>query len=325
MELTQMELEKHYVNRSGWIRAAVLGANDGILSTTSIAIGVAAASQERAGIVLAALAGLVAGAMSMAAGEYVSVSSQSDIETADLIREKLELETIPEVELQELAKIYETRGLSAELSMEVATALTKHDALGAHAKDELGIHEISKARPLQAAMASFGSFVAGAALPRVTFSSTERRAAGPRPRRRAGARRAGVVQILGRVLVDVGERALDRPDHVGDGDLVGLAGEPVAAAGAATAFTRPRVLQVEQDVLEELERDLLRLGQPLALDGLAVGRARRARALLGRRNRLSLRSSRHSIVASRVTKWLRPSSRHVDLRDRATIYHAAPR
>jgi VIT1/CCC1 family predicted Fe2+/Mn2+ transporter len=165
MELTQMELEKHYVNRSGWIRAAVLGANDGILSTTSIAIGVAAASQERAGIVLAALAGLVAGAMSMAAGEYVSVSSQSDIESADLIREKLELETIPEVELQELAKIYETRGLSAELSMEVATALTKHDALGAHAKDELGIHEISKAKPLQAAMASFGSFVAGAALP----------------------------------------------------------------------------------------------------------------------------------------------------------------
>src|SRR5690242_10560054 len=114
-----MELEKHYINRSGWLRAAVLGANDGILSTTSLAIGVAAASTTRNSIVLAALAGLVAGALSMAAGEYVSVSSQSDVETADLKREKKELEEMPEIELNELAKIYEQRGLTKELAMEV--------------------------------------------------------------------------------------------------------------------------------------------------------------------------------------------------------------
>src|SRR5665213_3553403 len=124
-----MELEKHYTNRSGWLRAAVLGANDGILSTTSIAIGVAAASTTRSPIILAALAGLVAGALSMAAGEYVSVSSQSDIETADLEREKNELKTMPDVELKELAKIYQKRGLDKNLSMQVATQLTKHNAL----------------------------------------------------------------------------------------------------------------------------------------------------------------------------------------------------
>lgn len=160
-----MELEEHYTNRSGWLRAAVLGANDGILSTTSIAIGVAAASSTRSPIILAALAGLVAGALSMAAGEYVSVSSQSDIETADLEREKKELETMPETELKELAKLYKKRGLDSELAMQVAEQLTKHDALEAHARDELGINEFSKPKPLQAALASGASFISGGLLP----------------------------------------------------------------------------------------------------------------------------------------------------------------
>lgn len=160
-----MELVDHYITRSGWLRAAVLGANDGILSTASIAIGVAAASSTRGPIVLAALAGLVAGALSMAAGEYVSVSSQSDLEEADLQREREELEKIPEKELEELAKIYQKRGLDKELSMKVAVQLHAHDALEAHARDELGIHEITKARPLQAALASGIAFVIGGLLP----------------------------------------------------------------------------------------------------------------------------------------------------------------
>lgn len=160
-----MDNEKHYINRSGWLRAAVLGANDGILSTTSLVIGIAAASDTRSPIVLAALAGVVAGALSMAAGEYVSVSSQSDVETADLVREKMELETMPKSELKELASIYEKRGLTPELSLEVATQLTAHDALQAHARDELGINEITQARPLLAAMASAASFIIGGLLP----------------------------------------------------------------------------------------------------------------------------------------------------------------
>jgi len=160
-----MELEEHYTNRSGWLRAAVLGANDGILSTTSLAIGIAAASTTREPIILAALAGLVAGALSMAAGEYVSVSSQSDIEVADLTREKRELENMPEIELKELAKLYQQRGLDEELAIEVAKQLTKHDALGAHAKDELGINEITQAKPMQAALASAASFITGGLLP----------------------------------------------------------------------------------------------------------------------------------------------------------------
>jgi len=160
-----MELEKHYSNRSGWLRAAVLGANDGILSTTSIAIGVAAASHTRSPIILAALAGLVAGALSMAAGEYVSVSSQSDIETADLGREKKELDTMPDIELKELASIYRKRGLDSDLSMKVAEQLTKHNALEAHAKDELGINEFTQPKPLQAALASGASFISGGILP----------------------------------------------------------------------------------------------------------------------------------------------------------------
>ena len=158
-------LEKHYVNRVGWLRASVLGANDGLLSTTSIVIGVAAASPSRELIILTALAGMIAGAMSMAAGEYVSVSSQSDTETADLQREKKELEEIPEIELQELAKIYEKRGVSKQTALQVATELTLHNALEAHAKDELGINEITQAKPFLAAVASFFSFIAGALLP----------------------------------------------------------------------------------------------------------------------------------------------------------------
>jgi VIT1/CCC1 family predicted Fe2+/Mn2+ transporter len=160
-----MQLEKHYITRIGWLRAAVLGANDGILSTTSLAIGVAAASDTRNPVILAALAGLVAGAMSMAAGEYISVSSQSDIETADLKREKKELDTMPDIELKELTGLYEQRGLSEDLSMKVARELTAHNALEAHARDELGINEITTARPMQAALASAASFVSGGILP----------------------------------------------------------------------------------------------------------------------------------------------------------------
>ncbi len=160
-----MEAEKHYVNRSGWLRAMVLGANDGILSTSSIVIGVAAAGNPRSTIILTALAGLVAGAFSMATGEYVSVSSQADTEKADLQREQKELEEMPEFELQELAKVYQKRGLDKNLAMQVAVQLHDHNALEAHAKDELGINEITQANPLQAALASFGSFIVGALLP----------------------------------------------------------------------------------------------------------------------------------------------------------------
>ena len=160
-----MELEKHYVNRVGWLRAAVLGANDGLLSTTSIVIGVAAADPSRHAIILAALAGTIAGAMSMAAGEYVSVSSQADTEKSDINREMKELEKMPEIELHELAKIYEKRGVSKETAMLVAKELTDHNALEAHTKDELGINEITEAKPFQASVASFFSFLSGAALP----------------------------------------------------------------------------------------------------------------------------------------------------------------
>ncbi|MDV3559542.1 hypothetical protein CMU69_08320 [Elizabethkingia anophelis] len=162
-----MELEKHYVNRVGWLRAAVLGANDGLLSTTSIVIGVAAADPSRHAIILAALAGTIAGAMSMAAGEYVSVSSQADTEKSDINREKKELEKMPEIELHELAKIYEKRGVSKETAMLVAKELTDHNTLEAHTKDELGINEITVAKPFQASVASFFSFLSGAALPMV--------------------------------------------------------------------------------------------------------------------------------------------------------------
>lgn len=158
-------LDNHYIHRSNWLRAAVLGANDGILSTASLAIGIAAASTVRDPIVLATLAGLVAGALSMAAGEYVSVSSQTDIEKADIDREIQELAEMPEIELERLAQIYESRGLKKETALLVAKELTQHDALGAHIRDELGINEISQAKPIQAAFASGAAFTVGGLLP----------------------------------------------------------------------------------------------------------------------------------------------------------------
>lgn len=158
-------LESHYINRSNWLRAAVLGANDGIISISSLAIGVAAASSTREPIVLATVAGLVAGALSMAAGEYVSVSSQTDTEKADIEREKQELAEMPEQELHILAQIYEQRGLKKDTAMQVALELTAKDALAAHVRDELGINEISQANPIQAAMASGASFSVGGILP----------------------------------------------------------------------------------------------------------------------------------------------------------------
>jgi len=158
-------LDNHYIHRSNWLRASVLGANDGILSTASIAIGVAAASDLREPIILATLAGLVAGALSMAAGEYVSVNSQTDVEKADIEREKQELEEMPEIELLRLAEIYEKRGLKKETALTVAKELTEVDALAAHVRDELGINEISQAKPIQAALASGLSFTFGGILP----------------------------------------------------------------------------------------------------------------------------------------------------------------
>ena len=157
--------EIHRTGRIGWLRAAVLGANDGIVSTASLVVGVAAAAADRSGVLIAGVAGLVAGAMSMAAGEYVSVSSQSDIEKADLERERVELENDHAFETRELSHIYQRRGLDQDLAHQVAVQLMAHDALGAHARDELGISEIMSARPLQAAFASAGTFTVGAALP----------------------------------------------------------------------------------------------------------------------------------------------------------------
>lgn len=158
-------LDSHYIHRSNWLRAAVLGANDGIISISSLAIGVATASTTRDPILLATIAGLVAGALSMAAGEYVSVSSQTDIEKADIEREKQELAEMPDEELKILAQIYERRGLQKETAMQVAKELTAADALGAHIRDELGINEISQANPIQAAFASGAAFTAGGLLP----------------------------------------------------------------------------------------------------------------------------------------------------------------
>ena len=160
-----MNPEKHYGERTGWLRAAVLGANDGILSISSIIVGVAAAHTTRSGVVIAGIAGLVAGAMSMAAGEYVSVSSQADTEKADLERERKELETNLPSERAELANIYVKRGLDVALAKQVSKQLMAKDALGAHARDELGMSEIRNARPIQAAFASAASFTIGAALP----------------------------------------------------------------------------------------------------------------------------------------------------------------
>jgi vacuolar iron transporter family protein len=157
--------ELHRTDRVGWLRAAVLGANDGIVSTASLIVGVAAAETTHGSVLIAGVAGLVAVAMSMAAGEYVSVSSQSDTEKADLARERKELETTPDAELAELASIYVARGLDKDLAHQVAVQLTNHDALGAHARDELGISDLTTARPIQAALASAASFAIGAGLP----------------------------------------------------------------------------------------------------------------------------------------------------------------
>jgi len=157
--------ERHYSDRIGWLRAAVLGANDGIVSTASLVVGIAAANAPTADILIAAIAGLVAGAMSMAAGEYVSVSSQADTERADIEREKRELATDTAAEREELTHIYIERGLDRELAAQVAAQLMAHDALAAHARDELGLSESNRSRPLQAALASAASFAVGAMLP----------------------------------------------------------------------------------------------------------------------------------------------------------------
>lgn len=157
--------ENHLVERIGWLRAAVLGANDGIVSTASLIVGVAAAAASTSDVLVAGVAGLVAGAMSMAAGEYVSVSSQSDTEQADLARERSELASQPDFEREELAQIYVERGLDQALARQVADQLMARDALGAHARDELGMSEVTAARPIQAAFTSAATFAAGAALP----------------------------------------------------------------------------------------------------------------------------------------------------------------
>lgn len=157
--------ETHTVHRVGWLRAAVLGANDGLVSTASLIVGVAAAGSGRSEVLVAGLAGLVAGAMSMAAGEYVSVSSQADAEKADLARETAELATTPDAELEELTGIYVQRGLDRTLAEQVARQLTANDALAAHARDELGITDMASARPVQAALVSAATFATGAAVP----------------------------------------------------------------------------------------------------------------------------------------------------------------
>ncbi|WP_428825632.1 VIT family protein [Azonexus sp. IMCC34842] len=168
MKAFRRHAERHRTERIGWLRAAVLGANDGIVSTASLVVGVAAASSSPENILMVGVAGLVAGAMSMAAGEYVSVHSQADTENADLAREKAELETDPAAEHRELEAIYIARGLEPELAKQVAVQLMAHDALGAHARDELGISKELGARPLQAALASAASFAVGAALPLIS-------------------------------------------------------------------------------------------------------------------------------------------------------------
>lgn len=160
--------EMHFLQRSGWLRASVLGANDGIISTASLLMGVAAAGADNSALLVTGVAGLVAGALSMATGEYVSVSSQMDIEQADLAREARELQENPDSELRELTGIYIQRGLSAELAQQVAQALSHHDSLAAHARDELGLHELNQANPLHAALASAFAFASGAALPLLT-------------------------------------------------------------------------------------------------------------------------------------------------------------
>lgn len=192
--------EHHRSHRSGWLRAAVLGANDGIVSTASLIIGVAAASATQEQVLIAGLAGLVAGAMSMAAGEYVSVSSQADTEKADLLLEQQSLEQNPELETTELAEIYRDRGLEPELADRVARALMDHDALGAHARDEIGLSDIQAARPFQAAWSSAAAFTVGAALPLVAAWTV----AGPRQIPAVGVASLAFLALLGGVAARTG-------------------------------------------------------------------------------------------------------------------------
>src|SRR5687767_1221905 len=166
--MSRIHVERHRTEGIGWLRAAVLGANDGSVSTASLIVGVAAANVGRAGMLPAGVAGLVAGAMSMAAGEYVSVSSQADTERADVARERAELSAQPDFEKRELADIYVARGLTRDLAIQVAAQLTAHDALGAHSRDELGVSEVASARPVQAGVTSAATFAVGAALPLIT-------------------------------------------------------------------------------------------------------------------------------------------------------------
>lgn len=168
--MSRTHLERHLIARIGWLRAAVLGANDGLLSTSSLIVGVAASGAPKTAVLVSGVAGLVAGAMSMAAGEYVSVSSQSDTEKADLAREAAELAAAPEAERDELAAIYVERGVLPETARAVAEQLMAHDSLGAHARDELGISSFTTARPVQAALTSAATFAAGAALPLATVA-----------------------------------------------------------------------------------------------------------------------------------------------------------
>ncbi len=198
--------ERHGSVRSGWLRAAVLGANDGIVSTSSLVIGVAAAGAGRGAVITAGLAGLVAGAMSMATGEYVSVSSQADTERSDLARERSELEADAEAEHRELAAIYVGRGLEPALASEVATQLMAKDALGAHARDELGISERLRARPIQAALASGGAFATGAALPLLTATVAPAAAVVPA----VAALSLAFLAILGAIAARVGHASLSK-------------------------------------------------------------------------------------------------------------------
>jgi len=208
-----MHREGQRSERIGWLRAAVLGANDGLISTSSLVVGVAAGAPDRAAILLAAVAGLAAGALSMAAGEYVSVSSQADTESADLARERGELAASPEAEREELAGLYVARGLGRGLALQVADQLMAHDALGAHARDELGIHETTRARPIQAALASAAAFAAGATPPAVLAAALP-----------SGALAPGVVAVTVALLLVLGCIAAR------------LGGAPLVRGGVRVAF-----------------------------------------------------------------------------------------
>ncbi|KQP37975.1 VIT family protein [Pseudorhodoferax sp. Leaf274] len=197
-------VERHRMERIGWLRAAVLGANDGIVSTASLIVGVAAAGAGSASVLMTGVAGLVAGAMSMAAGEYVSVHSQADTERSDLARERRELAETPDAELHELTAIYTARGVAPALAREVAVQLTQHDALGAHARDELGLSVHTRAQPLQAALASAASFTAGAAWPLAVAWL----AFGPRLLPWVGAASVAALALLGMLAARVGGAAM---------------------------------------------------------------------------------------------------------------------